>query len=82
MRTVPNDTLTGDTKNEWKNGHSITSNNAPLTKREYFSVMAMQGLLSGLTLENIDLKFHSEIIKDSVRYADALIEELNKEDEE
>lgn len=42
-----------------------------LTKREYFAAMAMQGLLS-----DPNIKFNIEEI--SVKFADKLIEELNK----
>lgn len=43
-----------------------------LTKREYFAAMAMQGLMS-------DPRFNGDIPKSSVKMADLLIEELNKE---
>lgn len=56
-----------------------------LTKREYFSALAMQGLLSndGLLMfhakEFPDKKLKEIIAEQSVIAADALITELNKE---
>jgi hypothetical protein len=44
-----------------------------LTKREYFSAMAMQGILAKAVL------VHDSIAELAVKNADALIEELNKE---
>jgi len=44
-----------------------------LTKREYFAVMAMQGLLAGNASDSIE-----DASKYAVKAADALIEELNK----
>jgi hypothetical protein len=48
-----------------------------LTKREYFAAMAMQGQLSMMTGFNSpeNIAYHA------VQYADTLINELNKEDE-
>jgi hypothetical protein len=47
--------------------------NMGLTKREYFAAMAMQGMaqISGVSLSK-------EVARQSVEYADALIEALNK----
>jgi hypothetical protein len=48
-----------------------------LTKRELFAAMAMQGLARGAVIENEDsIKNHA---RRSVRYADALLSELQKE---
>lgn len=47
-----------------------------ITKREYFAVMAMQGMLS-FGNENVDYS-HAKIPMFSVELADKLIEELNK----
>lgn len=48
-----------------------------VTKLEYFSIMVMQGLLSAMTENN---GFTPKIAaEESVRYAKALIEELNKQ---
>jgi hypothetical protein len=45
-----------------------------LTKREYFAAMAMQGLISNeLTIQGPD-----GLSIDAVKYADALIEQLNR----
>jgi hypothetical protein len=46
-----------------------------LTKREYFAVMAMQGLLS---TQLIPYGLNLDLSKKAIAYADALIEELNK----
>lgn len=43
-----------------------------LTKREYFSAMALQGLLA---LEDVSV---SSVVPNAVKLADQLIEELNK----
>jgi len=48
-----------------------------LTKREYFAAMAMQGLL---TSTKYILYPITQVAKDAVNYADALIKELNKDD--
>lgn len=42
-----------------------------LTKREYFAAMAMQGI--------VDRNFHyDDVARDSVRFADAILKELDK----
>ena len=47
-----------------------------LTKREYFAGLAMQGLLnSRITC------YDSKVVNFTVKYADALLEELSKEPE-
>jgi hypothetical protein len=48
-----------------------------LTKREYYARLAMQGLLAkhGLALESVS----NDVIQSSVKYADALLEELAKD---
>jgi len=48
-----------------------------LTKREYFAAMAIQGLL---TSTKYILYPITQVAKDAVNYADALIKELNKDD--
>jgi hypothetical protein len=48
--------------------------NYGLTKREYFAAMAMQGLISN----SLSGRGPNGCAQDSVRFADALIEELNK----
>ena len=49
-----------------------------LTKREYFTAMAMQGLLSGADYNPALM----DLTKQSVEIADALIDELNKQEDE
>lgn len=51
---------------------SALSQSNGLTKREYFAVMAIQGLLAN------GRAFITDNIIDAVKIADALIEELNK----
>ncbi len=54
--------------NDWQSG---------LTKREYFAAIAMQGWIS---TESNEYTFDDAkaLVRTSVAYADALIEELNK----
>lgn len=75
VETRPNDPITweqfvkGCTDTQ---GNIISGSNTGLTKREYFAGMAMQGILAhGDWMED-------RIVSDSVKYADALIAELNK----
>ncbi len=55
-----------------------------LTKREYFAVLAMQGYLSGTMAWSDGLDgggvtpSDTEVAKESVAYADALLKELEK----
>lgn len=58
-----------------------------LTKREYFAAMAMQGILSGdvgINLLNaydgLGTSSHATLAAFATRYADALIEALNKQE--
>lgn len=46
-----------------------------LTIRQYFSAVAMQGILS---MNGSDLLLKSQVAENAVEYADALIIELNK----
>jgi hypothetical protein len=49
-----------------------------LTKREYFASQAMQAILSTVKTENLKFTLQSIIPMLAVKYADMLIEELNK----
>ena len=64
-----------------------------IDKREYFSIMAMQGMLANINqsygVPNVNEKamegalkrekeFIEDVAKKSIQYADALIKELNK----
>lgn len=50
-----------------------------LTKREWFAVMALQGFISTLTINRDD---HAELLSQTaVKYADALIAELERKEE-
>jgi hypothetical protein len=59
--------------------HTIEYNNNyisnGLTKREYFAVMALQGIIANKDGLDIEIK---RIVESAVDTADALIEELNK----
>lgn len=63
--------------------HPITGSGAisiGLTKREYFAAMAMQGMCSNM--DNANLQNSAQAVAhESVRFADTLIEQLNKEGE-
>jgi hypothetical protein len=55
-----------------------------LTKREYFAATAMQGCLVGTITDRgeddvQDFELYEEIAKHSVRYADALLAQLEKD---
>jgi len=59
--------------------------NCGLSKREYFASLAMQAILSNPTdwyedygLKDADKRFKAEVL--AVEYADALLEELSKND--
>ncbi len=49
--------------------------NSGMTIREYFAALAMQGNLAACSASYPDTE---AVVKKSVEYADALIEELNK----
>ena len=71
MKTDPNEPINGDAHclNPKFNTFSYG-----LTKREYFSGIALQGLLASDVAMSLN-----KIISESVSLADKLIEELNKE---
>ena len=56
---------------EYNNNYISTG----LTKREYFAVIAMQGIIANK--DGLDIKIE-RIVESAVDTADALIEELNK----
>ena len=56
---------------EYNNNYISTG----LTKREYFAVMAMQGIIANK--DGLDIKIE-RIVESAVDTEDALIEELNK----
>lgn len=57
------------------NDNTLISNYG-LTKREYFAAMAMQGLLANP--EQINTKDSHWVARSSVRYADFILKQLNK----
>lgn len=73
MKTNPNDTAYPSAA---ISNYEETNAVGGLTKREYFAAMAMQGILSN---EGILIQEMMEInCSDAVKYADALIAELNR----
>ncbi len=61
------------------NGPTHIKNYGGLTKREYFAATAMQGITSSPLLRTTSISQHC---KDAVSYADLLIKELNKQENE
>ena len=55
----------------------LTTFSSGLTKREYFSALAMQGIMSNPNSLAIQTK--AELVNIAVKTADLLIKELNKE---
>ena len=61
------------------NCHSSNMNNEyGLTKREYFAGLAMQGMSSHPDFYGNSETFSNDIARDCVKFADALLEELDK----
>lgn len=52
--------------------------NFGLTKREYFAALAMQGLLAKSGFSCAHDSKHQELTEEAVRFADALLAELEK----
>jgi hypothetical protein len=79
MKTYPNDMITAFTEvGEITKGVGMTRwrTHNGLTKREYFAAMAMQGLLSNGEYKNQMVSYVTDY---SVDFADSLIKELNKQ---
>jgi len=77
MKTKANDPINPLTEIIEKNGLQTVVEFNGLTKREYFAAMAMQGLLASAK----DIIYPIiRVAKDAVDYADALIDELNKDE--
>jgi hypothetical protein len=76
MKTNPNEPINIDGKGFWNDEMNKTHGGVGLTKREYFAGLAMQGL-SAWGNENVVVPL-KDIAELSVKYADTLIEELNK----
>ena len=76
MKTQPNDPIAYVDELQAIEGSEEYNRflNYGLTKREYFAAMAMQGLISN----SLSGRGPNGCAQDSVRFADALIEELNK----
>jgi hypothetical protein len=80
MKTEPNHPINQITHND---GSKVSLNDVAdasnyycmgLSKREYFAAIALQGIIAGC-----DSHFQPELFAEyAVRYADALIKELNK----
>ena len=56
------------------NPNDLASN---LTKREHFAAMALKGLLAFYGTDSVNQEAYT--VRDAVKMADALIEELNKQ---
>lgn len=57
-------------------GERMECTDGGLTKREYFASMALQGMVSRMGIDTS--KDKSFVVENSVKYADMLIEQLNK----
>ncbi len=66
------------TKHNSENFENSNHYTTGLTKREMFAVAAMQGYLSAQSDTTISMPGESEVAKESVSYADALLKELDK----
>ena len=77
MKTNPNEPI-NPTIWDVRNKPEIIRDNDGLTKREYFAAMALQGYVAS-TLSDI-VQSPEYTAKWAVRYADALINELNKQE--
>lgn len=65
----------------FQESESYYGNMNGLTKREYFAVMALQGILAGVSgVEALASVHSSNWVTGAVEAADALIEALNKEE--
>ena len=78
MKTNPNDPINAS-KHLNGNGH-IDTQYTGLTKREYFAAMAMQGYLARCSYITTDTQI--DAVQFAVNSADALIQELNKQNNE
>ena len=89
MTTRPDDPAFARSNPLFRDGecYGSTNNHGGLTKREYFAAMAMQGLISSAdTLRLFEERAYHDLLDQAnfasrcaVKYADALIEELNRE---
>lgn len=76
VKTNPNEPIRVN-GGAWSDERGHTTGGRGLTKREYFAAMAMQGLVSKDSGDTYGYEHaYTEL---AVGYADALIEELNKE---
>lgn len=75
MKTNGNESIHREPKDDVQ----FNSQTFGLTKREYFAVMAMQGLSVAAIPGGHNMT--SEVVRDAVQRADALIAELNKDPE-
>lgn len=74
LKTKPNDPIEFVAQSTVAHGFAMG-----LTKREYFASLAMQGICAGSDFYLQEIEEHSKV---SVKCADALILELNKEKQE
>ena len=78
MKTNGNESVIPQTEQEHVDGDILTITTGGLTKREYFTAMAMQGILSA-QVATVYLETNAVAIR-ARRQADALIKELNAEE--
>jgi hypothetical protein len=78
MKTNPNEPINPTIWDD-RNKPEIIRDNDGLTKREYFAAMTMQGYLASVSSDVIEKPEYAAF--HAVKYADALINELNKNDE-
>lgn len=60
----------------WVDGSTMM---APITKREYFAAMALQGMLSNATWNSEQIVDHKRMGRAAVIYGNGLIAALNQE---
>ena len=79
MKNNPNEPLNCNNGNGfWNDEFNKTHGGVGLTKREYFAALAMQGLITNERTINIA----ENLVIDAIKYADALIEQLNNKTED
>ena len=77
MKTEPNESAYPIPDATYPNGQ-VVFGSAGLTKREYFAALVLAGLQGNIGTNRWSRK---EFAEDAVKYADALINELNKENQ-
>lgn len=78
MKTEPNTSAFPEVQSETNRDMQVSEiySQGGLTKREYFAAKALQGLLSAVDVKDFE---SIELVTASLRIANELIEQLNKE---